>query len=54
MISRDNLADDPLRLMRGYRQASQLDFTIESFTRATIKDLKELLKMWQWRGLIRN
>ncbi|MTF38188.1 CCA tRNA nucleotidyltransferase [Cyanobacterium aponinum] len=44
MISRDNLADDPLRLMRGYRQASQLDFTIESFTRATIKDLKELLK----------
>lgn len=44
MISRDNLADDPLRLMRGYRQASQLDFTIESVTRATIRDLKDLLR----------
>lgn len=43
MISRDNLADDPLRLMRGYRQASQLDFTIESVTRATIRELKDLL-----------
>lgn len=43
MISRDNLADDPLRLMRGYRQASQLNFTIDSATRATIRELKELL-----------
>ena len=43
MISRDNLADDPLRLMRGYRQASQLNFTIESVTRATIRELKDLL-----------
>lgn len=43
MISGDNLVDDPLRLMRGYRQASQLDFTIESLTRDTIGQLKDLL-----------
>ncbi|MBA3920719.1 MAG: CCA tRNA nucleotidyltransferase [Nostocaceae cyanobacterium] len=39
MVSRSNLADDPLRLMRAYRQAAQLDFTIESATQLAIKSL---------------
>lgn len=43
MICQENLEDDPLRLLRGYRQASQLKFTIESETRHTIKKLIPLL-----------
>ncbi|BAQ63648.1 CCA tRNA nucleotidyltransferase [Geminocystis sp. NIES-3709] len=43
MISQKNLEDDPLRLLRGYRQACQLNFTIESATRATIQQLTSLL-----------
>lgn len=39
MISPANLQDDPLRLMRGYRQAAQLGFTIESATQAAIRSL---------------
>lgn len=39
MISPANLQDDPLRLMRAYRQASQLGFTIEPSTQATIRTL---------------
>ncbi|AFZ26143.1 tRNA nucleotidyltransferase/poly(A) polymerase [Cylindrospermum stagnale PCC 7417] len=39
MISSANLQDDPLRLMRGYRQAAQLGFTIESATQAAIRSL---------------
>lgn len=39
MVSPANLKDDPLRLMRAYRQAAQLDFTIEPATQATIRDL---------------
>ncbi len=39
MISPANLQDDPLRLMRGYRQAAQLGFTIESATQAAIRTL---------------
>lgn len=40
MINDQNLMDDPLRLMRAYRFASQLNFTIEDRTRETIKSLK--------------
>lgn len=43
MISPQNLADDPLRLFRAYRQAAQLDFEIEPHTRLTIRSLAPLL-----------
>jgi tRNA nucleotidyltransferase (CCA-adding enzyme) len=43
MVSRHNLIDDPLRLLRAYRQGSQLSFTIESHTRQTIRELVPLL-----------
>ncbi len=39
MVSPANLEDDPLRLMRAYRQAAQLGFTIEPTTQATIRSL---------------
>ncbi len=44
MISPENLKDDPLRLLRGYRQSAQLNFTIEPKTRKTIRSLAGLLK----------
>jgi tRNA nucleotidyltransferase (CCA-adding enzyme) len=43
MISRDNLIDDPLRLLRAYRQGAQLNFTIEAETHQTIRELVPLL-----------
>lgn len=43
MISQGNLEDDPLRLLRAYRQASQLNFIIEPTTRSTIALLAPLL-----------
>ena len=43
MVSPGNLQDDPLRLLRGYRQAAQLDFKIDPATRKTIQSLAELL-----------
>ncbi|MBR8833714.1 MAG: CCA tRNA nucleotidyltransferase [Stigonema ocellatum SAG 48.90 = DSM 106950] len=39
MVSPANLEDDPLRLLRAYRQASQLNFTIEPATVAVIRSL---------------
>lgn len=39
MISPANLADDPLRLLRAYRQSAQLGFTIAPETLATIRAL---------------
>jgi len=44
MISARNLQDDPLRLLRGYRQAAQLNFTLESTTQLTLKELAPELK----------
>ena len=44
MISPANLEDDPLRLMRGYRQAAQLGFTIEAETQSTIRALASNLE----------
>lgn len=43
MVSCRNLQDDPLRLLRAYRQAAQLGFTIEPQTQATIRQLAPLL-----------
>lgn len=43
MVSPANLQDDPLRLLRGYRQAGQLGFVIEEETRSAIRQLAPLL-----------
>ncbi len=43
MISSQNLIDDPLRLLRAYRQGAQLDFEIAASTRQTIQELVHLL-----------
>lgn len=43
MVSPKNLQDDPLRLLRAYRQAAQLNFTIESDTQSAIRQLAPLL-----------
>lgn len=39
MVSASNLEDDPLRLLRAYRQASQLNFAIDAPTRETLRAL---------------
>lgn len=44
MVSKANLQDDPLRLLRAYRQAAQLNFTIKKKTRATLHLLAPLLR----------
>ena len=43
MVCGKNLEDDPLRLLRAYRQAAQLNFTIDSRTRASIRKRVGLL-----------
>jgi tRNA nucleotidyltransferase (CCA-adding enzyme) len=44
MVSPKNLEDDPLRLLRGYRQAAQLGFMIEPTTQSAIRQLAPLLE----------
>jgi tRNA nucleotidyltransferase (CCA-adding enzyme) len=43
MVSPKNLKNDPLRLLRAYRQSTQLNFTIEYETRKTIRKLAPLI-----------
>ncbi|WP_253188145.1 CCA tRNA nucleotidyltransferase [Leptolyngbya sp. 'hensonii'] len=43
MIALDNLEEDPLRLLRAYRQAAQLNFSLEAGTQAAIRQLAPLL-----------
>ncbi|MGK7932104.1 MAG: CCA tRNA nucleotidyltransferase [Microcystaceae cyanobacterium] len=43
MVSRQNFVEDPLRLLRGYRQAAQLNFTIEKETHTVIQSLAPLI-----------
>ena len=45
MIAPENLADDPLRILRGYRQAGQLGFEIEDLTRQVLIKLAPRLKL---------
>jgi len=44
MVAPENLADDPLRILRGYRQAAQLGFVIEDLTRQVLIKLAPRLK----------
>ena len=43
MVSYQNLAEDPLRLLRAYRQAAQLGFALEAETRQAIHQLAQRL-----------
>lgn len=44
MVSAENLAEDPLRLLRAYRQAAQLGFSLDPTTQTTLRQLAPLLK----------
>ncbi|WOD41233.1 CCA tRNA nucleotidyltransferase [Nodosilinea sp. E11] len=39
MVAAENLEDDPLRLLRAYRQAAQLGFSLDDCTQQTIRTL---------------
>jgi tRNA nucleotidyltransferase (CCA-adding enzyme) len=43
MIAPKNLAEDPLRLLRAYRQAAQLGFELDEATQTTIRELARLI-----------
>ena len=45
MISRENLEDDPLRLLRAYRQAAQLGFEVERDTDRAIGELSDRISV---------
>lgn len=44
MVAPENLAEDPLRILRGYRQAAQLGFEIEAWTRQVLVKLAPKIK----------
>jgi tRNA nucleotidyltransferase (CCA-adding enzyme) len=44
MVSEKNLVDDPLRILRAYRQGSQLQFTLDPTTQETMTRLAPLIK----------
>lgn len=44
MVAAENLEEDPLRLLRAYRQAAQLGFSLDPHTQDTIRALAPLLK----------
>ncbi len=44
MVAPENLRADPLRILRAYRQAAQLEFTIEALTYKYLIEISPLLK----------
>lgn len=44
MIAKGNLQDDPLRILRAYRQGAQLQFSLQPKTRKALRKLAPLLK----------
>jgi tRNA nucleotidyltransferase (CCA-adding enzyme) len=44
MVSHHNLQEDPLRLLRAYRQAAQLNFSLATDTQVSLRQLAPLLK----------